>query len=110
MVPIGERALAWLDRYLEDLRPQLLMHADERALFVAAEGVRFTPDGLGNRVAKIIQQSGCVRATGRVTCFARRWRRRGSRTADVLYLQEILGHARLDTVQIHNKVSIEKLK
>ena len=75
VVPIGERAIAWLRRYLEDVRPAWVAHAEEWALFVTTEGVRFTPDGLGNRVARLIRDSGVRERTARATSSATRWRR-----------------------------------
>ncbi|MGH9078316.1 MAG: tyrosine-type recombinase/integrase [Acidimicrobiales bacterium] len=32
MVPIGERALAWVDRYLEETRPSLVTEPDDGSL------------------------------------------------------------------------------
>ncbi len=111
VVPIGDRALAWVARYVEDVRPQFVLHADEWALFLAAEGGRLTADGLGNRVSQLIKASGVRPRYGSCHLF-----RHAMATAmldngaDIRYLQEILGHARLDTTQLYTKVSIEKLK
>ena len=33
MVPIGERAVAWIERYLDEARPQLVMPPDEGRSF-----------------------------------------------------------------------------
>jgi integrase/recombinase XerD len=38
VVPIGERALAWIDRYLCDARPSLVVLTDEDALFLGRDG------------------------------------------------------------------------
>jgi integrase/recombinase XerD len=38
MVPIGERAIAWLARYLNDARPQLVLPPDPGTLFLTQEG------------------------------------------------------------------------
>jgi integrase/recombinase XerD len=111
VVPIGERALAWLRRYLEDVRPAWVAHAEEWALFVNTEGERFNPDGLGNRVARRIRDSGVRERRGSCHLF-----RHTMATlmleggADVRFIQEILGHAKLDTTQIYTKVSIQKLR
>ncbi len=111
VVPIGGRALLWIQRYLEDVRPRYVLHADEWALFIALDGTRFSTGGLGNEVTKILKKSGVRRRTGSCHLF-----RHTMATlmleggADVRYLQEMLGHAKLDTTQIYTRVSIEKLK
>ncbi len=111
VVPIGERALAWLGGYLEDVRPAWVAHAEEWALFVTTEGVRFTPDGLGNRVARLIRDSGVRERYGSCHLFrhtmATLMLENG---ADVRFIQEILGHAKLDTTQVYTRVSIQRLK
>ena len=38
VVPIGERALLWLDKYLREARPQLVMEPDEGSIFLTVEG------------------------------------------------------------------------
>ncbi len=34
MVPIGEQAIAWLERYLNDVRPGLVVPPDDGTLFL----------------------------------------------------------------------------
>jgi integrase/recombinase XerD len=111
VVPIGERALAWIRRYLEEVRGDLVAHPDEWAVFVNAEGLRFSADGLGNRVAKMVAGSGVSVRYGSCHLFrhtmATLMLENG---ADVRFIQEILGHVSLDTTNIYTKVSIHKLK
>jgi integrase/recombinase XerD len=111
VVPVGERALAWLARYLEDVRPHLVLHADEWALFVSHEGVRFSSGGLGNEVTKIIKASRVRKRIGSCHLF-----RHSMATlmleggADIRFIQEILGHSKLETTQVYTRVSIGHLK
>src|SRR4029079_18676611 len=42
MVPVGEEALAWIQRYLKEARPQLLRARGSEALFVPARGAAMT--------------------------------------------------------------------
>ncbi|MGH8222159.1 MAG: site-specific tyrosine recombinase XerC [Woeseiaceae bacterium] len=111
VVPIGERALAWVVRYLEEARAQLVVAPTEQALFVNAEGQRFAPGTLGARVRRILEQSGVRERVGSCHLF-----RHTCATlmleggADVRFIQEMLGHASLDSTQIYTRVSIQKLK
>ena len=111
VVPLGQRALIWVRRYVEDVRPQLLLHADEWALFLNQWGTRFNPSGLGTQVKKIIKDSGVSKRIGSCHLF-----RHSMATlmleggADVRYIQEILGHSKLETTQIYTRVSIEHLQ
>lgn len=110
MVPIGERAVKWTEKYLHEVRPTLIAHRDETALFVTQHGYRFSPHNLGGRVKKRIRDAG-IQVYGACHVF-----RHSMATlmlengADIRYIQEILGHARLETTQIYTRVSIEKLK
>ena len=46
MVPIGERAIAWVEKYRDDVRPELATGADEGTLFLTHLGEAFTPNRL----------------------------------------------------------------
>lgn len=111
VVPIGERALVWVVRYLDRARAELALVSDERALFLTASGTRFAPEALGFRVKKLLERSGVRPRPGACHLF-----RHTCATlmleggADVRFLQEMLGHAKLDTTQIYTRVSIQKLK
>jgi site-specific recombinase XerD len=50
VVPIGERALAWGQCYLDEARPQLVADPQERTLFPNRDGRAFQGSGLGERV------------------------------------------------------------
>ena len=43
MVPIGERAIQWIDRYLAEVRPLLLVPPDDGVLFLTRFGEGFRP-------------------------------------------------------------------
>src|SRR5262249_24092237 len=42
VVPIGERAVAWVEKYLNDARPKLVVEPDDSTLFLTAEGEPFS--------------------------------------------------------------------
>ena len=45
-VPIGERAMAWLQKYIREARPQLALEPDDLTVFLTAEGEPFSRDHL----------------------------------------------------------------
>jgi integrase/recombinase XerD len=45
MVPIGERAVVWVGRYLAEVRPGLAVEPDDGTMFLTADGTGFSPTG-----------------------------------------------------------------
>lgn len=110
LVPIGERALAWVRRYLDDARPHLAVDAQEAALFLNRFGQRLGNNGLATIVRRYLDAAG-VRLRG--ACHLLRHTMATQMLengADIRFIQELLGHACLDTTQIYTHVSIGKLK
>ncbi|MEK7244916.1 MAG: tyrosine-type recombinase/integrase, partial [Pseudomonadota bacterium] len=109
MIPIGSRACAWVEKYLIESRPQLLV-ADHDTLFVTAHGEPLTHGFLTNRIKALLRYAG-IEKTGGAHLF-----RHAMAThmldngADTRFIQAMLGHANLQTTQIYTQVSIEKLK
>ena len=109
LLPIGERAAAWLDRYLAGARPLFNHLPQESALFLSGYGTRFSPAYLGNWVAKQLKKAG-IDKPGSCHLF-----RHSCATdmhlggADIRFVQEMLGHARLETTQIYTHVNIKAL-
>lgn len=109
-VPLGERAQAWIRRYLEESRPELAAYRDDGALFLSADGTGLAPNYLGEMVRKAIEAAG-VKKPGGCHLF-----RHTAATlmleggADIRFIQQLLGHAKLETTQIYTRVSIEQLK
>lgn len=110
VVPIGERALKWVEKYLYSGRPYLSVGQDEGRLFLTRLGEAFGVAGLSELVRRYIKQSG-IPKSGSCHLF-----RHSVATlmlengADIRYIQQMLGHAKLDTTQIYTQVSIQKLK
>ena len=110
IIPIGQRACAWIEKYLVESRPQLLV-ADVEALFVNDYGEPVTPEFLATKVKRYMRFAGVERKTGSCHLF-----RHAMAThmldngADTRFIQAMLGHADLATTQIYTHVSIEKLK
>ena len=111
VVPIGERALSWITRYLAEARPQLLVGDDKGALFLTAtHGRRIAPNTL-SRIALAYRNAAGVTKRGSCHIFrhtmATLMLENG---ADIRSLQEILGHARLQTTERYTQASIKRLK
>ena len=110
MIPIGERALAWIDRYLERVRSDLVVTRHQPTLFLTNAGESFTPDRLTQLVRGYVNAADTGK-TGSCHLFrhtmATLMLENG---ADIRYIQAMLGHAELSTTQIYTQVSIRKLK
>ncbi len=110
LCPLGEQALAWVKRYLADCRPRLEVSPSETALFLSGYGGRLNPNYLGNWVRRTIDAAQ-IGKTGSCHLF-----RHACAThllengADLRTIQELLGHARLDTTQIYTAISITQLR
>ena len=108
VVPLGERAIAWLDKYLIESRPQLLID-DTTALFLTDYGEPMPPHYVADKVKRYMQFAG-VNKPGSTHLL-----RHACAThmleggADIRYIQEMLGHANLQTTEIYTHVSIDKL-
>lgn len=109
-VPLGERAVWWLGRYLDEARPRLEIDMAERALFISGYGTRLTSAHVGNWVKRSMKQAGIEKPGSchllRHTCATHMH----DNGADIRFIQQLLGHARLDTTQIYTEVSIVALQ
>jgi integrase/recombinase XerD len=110
LVPIGDRACAWVDKYLREVRPELATGADDYRLFLDDDGQGFTPERVGDLVKRQLTAAGIEHAGSchllRVACATHML----ENGADIRFIQSLLGHAKLDTTQIYTLVSLTKLK
>jgi len=110
MVPMGERAFAWVLRYLEEARPKLALTPDDGTVFLTNLGTPFEPGRLTQLVRDYIDAAETGKRGSchlfRHTCATLML----EGGADVRFIQQLLGHAELSTTQIYTQVSIRMLK
>ena len=109
LVPIGERACAWIRRYLNEVRPLLMIEPDHGMLFVTDYGEAFEKNRLSDMVKKYVRHAGFTSGSCHIFrhAMATHMLENG---ADIRYIQAMLGHSELSTTQIYTHVSITKLK
>lgn len=110
-VPIGDRALAWIERYTQEVRPGLLIGDGPRdILFLTQFGEPFTL----NRMTELVGDYILAAEMGKKgACHLFRHTMATlmlENGADIRFIQEMLGHAKLSTTEIYTRVSIKKLK
>ncbi len=109
-VPIGERAIAWVQKYIREARSQLVTEPDLGTLFLTGAGEEISPDHLTLTIGSYVHNANLGK-TGACHLF-----RHTMATlmleggADVRYIQQMLGHAELSTTEIYTHVSIRALK
>jgi integrase/recombinase XerD len=113
LVPIADDALAWVRRYVADVRPALRQRARKDpgdALFLSRTGRPLDRA----RVYQIVQAA-CERAGLPVACSPHALRHSFATHlvaggADLRSVQEMLGHASLQTTQVYTHVDHERLR
>jgi integrase/recombinase XerD len=109
VVPVGERAVHWIARYLEEVRPCLVVPPDDGVLFLSEQGTALALGYVTNLMRQYVEAAKTGK-TGAVHIF-----RHTMATlmleggADVRFIQEILGHADASTTAIYTRVSIKHL-
>jgi integrase/recombinase XerD len=104
MIPIGERAIAWIEKYLE------VRSGTGDVLFLNNMGEQFTPSQLTRLVRECVQR-GEIGKRGSCHLFRHTMATLMLEAgADIRFIQAMLGHVKLETTAIYAQVSIRKLK
>jgi len=110
VVPIGDRALDWIQRYVDEVRPRHVVEPDPGNVFLTRRGKPLRSNRLTELVHRYVARAGLAK-TGSCHLFrhtmATLMLENG---ADVRYLQALLGHAQLSTTELYTRVSITQLK
>lgn len=112
IVPIGDLAKHWLEKYLTTCRPKLLKKASQEIdeVFLNARGGSLSRQGAWKIVKKYGEQSGIKKPISPHTfrhSFATHILENG---ADLRIVQELLGHSDISTTQIYTHVTQKHMK
>ncbi len=110
LVPVGQEALRWIERYLEEARPALVRGSASAALFPSRRGRPMTRQTFWHAVKRYARAAGIAREISPHTlrhAFATHLLNHG---ADLRAVQMMLGHADLSTTQIYTHVAQARLK
>lgn len=110
LVPIGEEAVGWLERYLREARPALLGARRSERLFPGNRSADLSRQVFWSMVKRLARSAGIDLSLSPHSlrhAFATHLLNRG---ADLRALQMLLGHSSLSTTQIYTLVAKEGLK
>lgn len=110
LVPFGEEARIWIERYLAQARASILNGKNDDALFVTAHGGPMTRQMFWTLIKKYALRAGINAPLSPHTlrhAFATHLLNHG---ADLRVVQLLLGHADISTTQIYTHVARERLK
>ena len=110
LVPLGDEALSWLQRYLQDARLSLLNGQTCDALFVTTRREAMTRQAFWYMIKRHAKSAGIGKSLSPHTlrhAFATHLLNHG---ADLRVVQMLLGHSDLSTTQIYTHVARARLK
>jgi integrase/recombinase XerD len=110
LVPFGDEAHAWLQRYVAEARPAILQRRSSDALFVTVRGAAMTRQMFWTLVKRYARIAGITAPLSPHTlrhAFATHLLNHG---ADLRAVQMLLGHADIGTTTIYTHVARERLR
>jgi integrase/recombinase XerD len=110
LVPMGEEAADWIERYLKEARPEILQKRPCDALFVTARADAMTRQAFWYLIKRYALLAGITKHISPHVlrhAFATHLLNHG---ADLRVVQMLLGHADISTTQIYTHVARERLK
>ena len=116
VVPIGERAIRWIERYRDQVRERYVDGIDTGFIFLAKHGEPMQGKQLSVVVKRTIEAASLERFQTVHPNAACHLFRHACAThmleagADIRYIQALLGHANLATTEVYTQVSILQLK
>lgn len=110
IIPIGDVAIEWIDRYLNQSRPLLLKQRTSPYLFLNAHGSGLSRQSIWQKIQRYVSVAGIQKHVTPHTLrhsFATHILENG---ADLRIVQELLGHSDISTTQIYTHISKQHLK
>lgn len=109
-VPVSQRAMRWVHRYLKKVRPLAVATHDDGTLFLTRNGAPFNDSWLSTTISNYVRKA---RLGKFGSCHLFRHTMATlmlENGADIRFIQAMLGHADLKSTQIYTHVSIGQLK
>lgn len=111
IVPLGDTAISWVEQYLDEVRPTLVLKAneDQGYLFLNYQGTGFSRQGIWKNLKVYVVEAGITKEVTPHTLrhsFATHLLENG---ADLRVVQELLGHADISTTQIYTHISKKRM-
>lgn len=109
LVPLGEQALQWIERYLSEGRPDLLGSRQSEILFVTRRAAGMSRQAFWQNIKRYALKAGIESGLSPHTlrhAFATHLLNHG---ADLRSVQMLLGHSSLSTTQIYTHVARARL-
>ena len=110
LVPMGEEAIVWIERYMRDGRSELLGGRPSDVLFPSQRGEQMTRQTFWHRIKHWAKVAGIGKSLSPHTlrhAFATHLLNHG---ADLRVVQMLLGHSDLSTTQIYTHVARARLQ
>ena len=110
LVPLGEEAVAWMERYLRDARVQLQKGKPDAVVFPGGRGRPLTRQAFWHALRRYARRAGISKPVSPHVlrhAFATHLLNHG---ADLRVVQMLLGHSDVSTTQIYTHVARERLK